>query len=161
MRIDEQLLEAFIDGLDLEGRGLVAPAGAEFRRWLRARNLPERLTHFLSRYSPREELWAGAGALFTEGRIMKFNDDFPSALESGLLLLGSAPNGDWIAVDVREWGGATGYISHEHDWEGAPRQFFIGVAPSVGEFVHRQNSEGDESLPDDYWEAKGRQGGRP
>ena len=105
MRIDEHLLEAFIVGLDLEGRGLVAPAGAEFRRWLRARNLPERLTHFLSRYSPREELWAGAAALFTERRIMKFNDDFPSALESGLLLLGSALNGDWIAVDVREGAG--------------------------------------------------------
>jgi len=115
MRIDEHLLEALIVDLDLEDRGFVAPAGQEFMCWLRAANLPSQLIRFLSHYSPKEELWAGASSLFTEGHIMKFNDDFPSELESGLLIVGSAPNGDWIAVDVLEGQGETGYISHEHD----------------------------------------------
>jgi hypothetical protein len=99
---------------------------------------------------PKTEVWAGAGVLFPELDLVKWNTDFPEGLRARLLIVGSAANGDHIAIDLKD--GSTGYISHEHDWPQQPRRYFTAVSQSIGSYLSEINSD-PPLLPEDYWAA--------
>lgn len=135
--------------------GKLGPCSHRMRQWLQAQELPDFVRSMLCDFSPDRELWAGAGVVFEEAGIVRWNDDFPEALNSDLLILGSASNGDHIAVDLNT--GETGYINHEVDWPKKPRSDFIAVAPSFGVYL-RDINETPSSMPDDYFAAARLQG---
>lgn len=93
-----------------------------------------------------EDGWLGANA----------TDYVPIALRDGLLIVGGCPNGDLVVVDVREQLGAAGYVAHDSMW-GRPsvRDVFLAVSPGLGAFVAGLDAD---TLPLDYYEAKGRAG---
>jgi len=151
MRIDKDdfvtITRAFID----TGVVNVGPCSNYTLVWALENHLPYELIDLLKTHSPKTEVWAGAGALFDEARIVQWNNDYPEALANGLLIVGSAPNGDHISIDLRT--GDVGYISHEHSWQSTPREFFIAISPSIGAFIRDINIH-PTTLPEDYWEAK-------
>lgn len=132
------------------GGGQVGPASPSFKAWLAFRNIPVVLQEMFAKASPHTELWAGSGALYNQARIQQRNEDFLTETVCGLLIVGTAPNGDHITIDLRS--GATGYISHEHDWEADPRRYFVPVSPSFGRYFQEINSKASQ-VPEDYWEA--------
>jgi hypothetical protein len=150
MRIDKELFVSAARVASNEPEGNIGPWSHESESWFVMNDLPKWIRALFERYIPKRELWAGAGALFDERRILKWNSDFPHALRSKLLIVGTAANGDHIAIDLND--GVTGYISHEHEWEVNPRSFFIGVSPSIGRYLSDMNRE-SSLLPDDYWGA--------
>jgi hypothetical protein len=153
MDIDEALFKKSVAILIAAGGGAVGMANEAVSAWLDKSGLPVELIVFFKRYSPKTELWAGAGAIFEENSIVRWNDDFPEAMRTGLLIIGSAPNGDHIVLDFAESSGAVGYLSHEQDLSiCAPRNFFTPVARSIGEFLVKINDEG-QALPEDYFDA--------
>ncbi len=89
--------------------------------------------------------------MFAESDILSCNQFFPEALLNRLLIVGSAGNGDHIALDTES--GAVGYISHEHDWQPHPRDYFVAVSPSLEAYLQAINAK-NSTVPDDYWEAK-------
>ena len=73
-------------------------------------------------------------------------------LESGLILIGFCPNGDFIAVDAEEEVGAVVYVSHEEfDYEdlALTRSITLVVAPSVSDYLLALQ---EGTAPLDYWE---------
>jgi hypothetical protein len=83
-----------------------------------------------------------------DGWLGANGDDFvPIALRDGLLIVGGCPNGDPVAVDVREQLGAAGYIGHETMWQaGSVREVFKVLAPGLGALAA-------DAMPLDYYEA--------
>jgi hypothetical protein len=119
--------------------------------WCIHNDLPKTLVELFESHIPKTEIWAGAGALFAEWDIVKWNNWFPEALKARLLIVGSAANGDHIAIDLSD--GSTGYISHENDWRQRPRQYFIPVSPSIGDYIREINRD-PPRVSEDYWDAK-------
>ena len=153
MNFDEELFKKFIAAAEPAGGASAGAADKSVLSWLNQSELPVELKAFLSGNSPKTELWAGAGAIFEEKAIVKWNDDFPAPVKSGLLIIGSAANGDHIVLDFLEGHGAVGYLNHEQDVSVCePRDFFVPVAKSIGEFLTEINDE-DATLPEDYFEA--------
>lgn len=73
------------------------------------------------------------------------------AMRDGLLIVCGCPNGDPVAVDVREQLGAAGYIGHESMWDaGNVREVCIVLAPGLGALAAGLE-QGSMSL--DYYEA--------
>jgi len=144
---------------ELRERGLIGPGDPNFISWMERKELPAELIEALKRISPKDELWAGAGTVYPEARIVAANDDFPAAIESKLLIVGCAANGDPIAIDYGPGNGATGYISHEEMRDAKDiREVFISVGKSIGAFLYHSNLGDDGAVPDDYWDAKEGQG---
>lgn len=133
-----------------KGGGHTGPWSKRTALWCIRHGLPSELRELFESHMPHNEIWAGAGTLFGESQIIRWNDNFPEALRARLLIVGSGPNGDHIAIDLNN--GATGYISHEHDWRINPREFFIAVSPSIGSFLVDINRD-PPSIPEDYWDA--------
>lgn len=151
MRIDKADFIKTIQALTHTKGGKAGPCLARTLVWAEKKQLPRKLIDLLRSHAPKTEVWAGAGALFDETQLVRWNDDFPEALTSNLLIVGRAGNGDHIGLDLLT--GAVGYLSHEHDWQPTPRQFFIPVTRSLGFFLRKSNSA-RAALPGDYWEAK-------
>ena len=85
--------------------------------------------------------WLGANA----------EDFVPVALRDGLLIVGGCPNGDPVAVDVREQLGAAGYIGHESMWQaGNVREVFAVLAPGLGALAAKLDAGG---MPLNHYEA--------
>jgi hypothetical protein len=97
---------------DLTQRGIIGPASPEFISWMEAKGIPADLVQALTRISPKKEIWAGAGSIFPERDIMKFNDEFPQALASQLFYVGCAGNSDPIAIDLGQ--GERGWSNRIH-----------------------------------------------
>jgi hypothetical protein len=154
MKLHEELFEKAVEQLALAGGGRVGRASPEVARWLESmRLLPPRLVSFLSTHSPKTELWAGAGCIFDEATIMRRNVDFPGVILAGLFIIGSAPNGDLVVLDLDKSPGAIGYLMHEQMYSVQDiRSVFVPVCESVGEFVSRINAD-ERDLPNDYFEA--------
>ena len=151
MKLDTDVLAETAEILAQAAGFSLEPCSQAFDDWAQAVSLPSELFEFFRSHAPQGELWAGAGALFAECDIPRWNRLYPEALQNGLLVVGSAANGDHIALDTES--GAVGYISHEDDWQTHPRAYFIAVSPSLGAYLHTINAE-QSTLPDDYWEAK-------
>lgn len=123
-------------------------------KWFKRHDLPSEVLKMFQKFTPKSEVWAGAGVLYDERRMIKYNNDFPEALQARLLIVGSAANGDHISIDLLD--GSIGYISHEHNWTLQPRRHFVSVSPSFGRFL-RDINEDPPKIADDYWSAKSRQ----
>ena len=150
MRIDKKIYVMEARAICRAGGGDVGSWSPESAVWFVGSRLPEEIRQLFENHIPKQELWAGAGALFDEGKIVKWNSDFPAGLRSNLLIVGTAANGDHIAIDLKN--GSTGYISHEQDWCVHPRAFFVPVSPSIGCYLRDINRE-TSIVPGDYWEA--------
>jgi hypothetical protein len=150
MQIDK---DAFVDTATKHGslKGFLDRCEQTTSIWLADKALPEELMELLESSMPKVEIWAGAGTIFDELNLIKWNKNFPEALRSKLLIFGTAPNGDHIAIDLND--GGTGYISHEHDWRHKPRDYFIGVSRSIGSFL-RDVNKNPPTVPEDFWDAK-------
>jgi hypothetical protein len=153
MKVDQHIYREAAETLVRAGGGTFGAWNDVTQRWSAEHQLPPELQAVFRNAAPKTEIWAGAGTLFGEDQIVRWNNDFPQALQRALLIVGSAPNGDHIAVDLRD--GATGYISHEDAWHGDPRRYFIPVSESLGIYLRDINNE-EAGLPDDYWAAKSR-----
>jgi hypothetical protein len=76
----------------------------------------------------------------------------PIAIRDGLLIVGDCPNGDLVAVDVRDQLGAAGYISHEAMWQATNvREVFKVLASGLGALAAGLD---EGAIPQDYYEAK-------
>jgi hypothetical protein len=151
MNIDQEVLGKVFENLTTYEGMVVGPCSSATMRWCERHSLPCEIKNLFSHSIPKTEVWAGAGALFCESEIVRWNEDFPEAIHARLLIVGSAANGDHITLDLND--GAIGYISHEHDWKQDPRQYFIRVSASFGLYV-RDINENPTRLPEDYWFAK-------
>jgi len=151
MKVDKRIFIKTAESFSIAGKGALGPWRRSTEVWSSKQYFPEQLKNLFKTHIPKVEIGAGAGALFDELRIIRWNDDFPEALKAKLLIVGTAPNGDHIVVDLKT--GATGYMSHEHDWQSDPREFFIAVSDSLGNFLRDINSN-PSRVPDDYWDAR-------
>jgi hypothetical protein len=151
MQIDKQEFLETLQLLKKAAKVRFGPASTEMLLWASEKKLPSELVGLMKIASLQSEMWAGAGTLFSERGIIEWNDSFPKALISSLLIIGSAANGDHICMDMVT--GEIGYMSHELEWMSNPRIFFISICASIGVFVRDINLEASK-LPDDYWEAK-------
>jgi hypothetical protein len=134
-------------------------ASPEFLSWLAENNAPREILDLFAECVPDRQKRRGrvheVCDLYTEDEIRKEAAEFPRYLEVGLLSIGSGILGDPVAIDLRKQVGAVGYISHDDVWgddEANIRQFFVVIAPSLAELVHRSR---DGVLPKDYHQAKG------
>src|SRR5688500_9094213 len=82
----------------------VGPCSFDSVRWMQMRGLPAPLLDLFKNHAPLTEIWAGAGTIYAIADIEKWNEDFPEALASGLLIIGSAANGDHIAIRLEDGG---------------------------------------------------------
>lgn len=154
MKLHEELFEKTVQQLAQAGGGRVGRASPEVTRWLESlRLVPPRLVSFLRTHSPKTELWAGAGCIFDEATIMRRNVDFPGVIQAGLFIIGDAPNGDLVVLDLEKSPGAIGYLMHEQMYSVRDiRSLFVPICESVGEFISRINAD-ERDLPNDYFEA--------
>src|SRR5689334_8510340 len=123
MRTD---LSSFIETTDLLSRAGSGPCGScpkDVYGWFLEAGLPQPVLDLFRDHAPLGDVWAGAGGLFPAATVVAYNKLYPEALAHDLLIIGSAPNGDHITIDLND--GSTGYLSHEHDWRCSPRKFFI------------------------------------
>ena len=146
MKTDSEIYEKTADILNAANSERFAPASSTFIGWLTTNNVPFEIIELFGHLSPKVETWLGAGSLYVESHIISCNKLLPEALQVDLLIFGSAPNGDHIALNLAD--GAVGYICHEADWqkEGA-RKWFIGASDSLGSDISGINFE--ESLPEE------------
>jgi hypothetical protein len=152
MRVDQESFIRWVGTFALtRGDAAVGPCSEESVAWCIRNALPRELVALFENHIPKTEIWAGAGALFAESDMVKWNDWFPEALHARLLIIGSAANGDHVVIDLRD--GSTGYISHEDGWRHHPRKYFIPVSPSIGSYLHEVDSNSPR-IPQDYWDAK-------
>ena len=154
MRLSAELFENVMQRLSPAGGGRTGLATREVAEWLESlRQLAPDFVEFLKHHSPKTEIWAGAGFIFDEATIMRRNTEFPEALQAGLFILGSAPNGDLIVLDSEKEPGAVGYLMHERMYSAQNvRSWYVPVCGSIGEFLSRIN-EDESKLPDDYFQA--------
>ena len=89
--------------------------------------------------------------------IQEMHEDDPMGIEpgrAGFLIVGTCPNGDPIAVDIRDEPGTVWYLSHEQmfgkDAEGL-RSVAVKVASGIPAFWQRRAE--DKSFPLNYWDA--------
>lgn len=154
MNLDPERFEETVQRLSSTTGARIGKATPEVARWLESlHQLPPCFVSFLKAHSPKTELCAGAGFLFDEATLMRRNREFPGPLSAGLFILGSAPNGDLIVVDLEEDPGVVGYLNHERMYSVQNlRSVFAPICESLGEFIWRINAN-DDDLPDDYFEA--------
>ncbi len=121
--------------------------------FLREKGVSERAIEYLSGYVLKKGSGVSAVDFYGEDGWLGANaEDFlPIAIRDGLLIIGTCPNGDPVAVDVREQLGAAGYIGHETMWQATNvRKVFAVLAPSLGGLAVALDQD---ALPLDYYEA--------
>ena len=125
--------------------------------FLNDKGLTERAINYIAEFVLKKGTRVSAIEFYAEDGLLGANAEgyVPIAIRDGLLIVGSCPNGDPVAVDVRERVGAAGYIGHETMWQSANvREAFIVVAPSLGRLAQGLDAH---RLPLDYYEARERQ----
>jgi len=132
---------------------------AKFLTWLRSQGLSEQAIGVISGYLLKKSAYVGPVDFYSERGILWANGDegIPIPLRDGLLIVGACPNGDPVAVDVKEHIGAAGYIGHESMWQReSVRSVFLALVPALGKLAEGLD---EKRLPYDYYEAKNRQDG--
>lgn len=128
-------------------------ASPRMTQWLQGLDVPSELKAFFLEHSPKTEIWAGAGFLFDEESIVRRNTEHTAALRTGFFIVGSAPNGDLIVIDIAVGEGTVGYVMHDKMWETKEwRDIYVPVCPSLGEYLLRINTS-ETDLPNDYFDA--------
>jgi hypothetical protein len=122
---------------------------------LRLLSLESELISFFSNFSFDDEVEIGAFT-FLQANCLKKNydweEDFQRALESRLLQVGNASNGDIVVLDLEDY--QVGILYHEYFWENDevdPRMSLVKLGCSLGQFF--LNSVTEEGYPIDAYEA--------
>jgi len=88
-------------------------------------------------------------------KIISNNTEFFYIFDAGFIIIGSAPNGDMLAIDWKKSEGKTGYLSHDDLWVWDqkvypdPYKYFNCLAESIGSFAIK--AVDDENFPMDYY----------
>lgn len=128
-----------------------APIPAEVSAWLRE-NIPlTELVNFIE-----VEQWADtcqlcASYFHSAQELMNWTNMYES-LGSHFVVIGSAPNGDWIVIPRAKFD-SVGFVSHEEfGYDETDLVKYLPVSKSVGELYYR--SWNFDFYPCDYYEAK-------
>ncbi|MHB8973762.1 MAG: hypothetical protein ACYC3X_31435 [Pirellulaceae bacterium] len=111
---------------------------------------------FVSGYNLTKAAGVSGIYFYSEAEVLETNaDDFlPIALRDGLLVVGSCPNGDPVAVDVRDRLRVAGYVGHETMWQAASvHEVFAVVAPGIEALAAELLDTVPGAVPLDYYEA--------
>ncbi len=82
---------------------------------------------------------------------IKENTEMFKLIKDSYVVVGSAPNGDWIAIPRNKWD-SIGYISHdEFGYDDSDELNYCAVSNSIGEFFY--NTWKVKNYPCDYYEA--------
>jgi hypothetical protein len=139
----------------LRGQARVDHPSDKFTASLRGRGVSEKEADLLDCVMPKKAAFACGLWLNTEKQVIREDSPetggIPQALDAGLLIVGSGPGGDLVAVDLRERPGVVGLINHEQVWDEVPiRSIFAPIAKSFDDLAHGW-FEGD--VPMDYHDA--------
>ncbi|QNH63895.1 hypothetical protein [Hymenobacter sediminicola] len=111
---------------------------------------------FFAEFSFDEEEVEIGSFTYQQANCLKKNhdweDDFQRALQTNLLLVGSALNGDLVVLDLIDY--QAGILFHDHFWENEdeePRKYLIKMQCSLGELYW--NSLNLKDYPIDAYEA--------
>jgi len=152
IRTDAKVLFAALKHPDVLYPARWKKASRKFVNWLRANDIPAPLIELYKQGTPTSYAQLGFGGLSSEKELIQENKENPNFLLAEFLIVGSASNGDIIAVDFGKGNGAAGYFSHElGPKELSPRQIrrdFRAVAPSLGAMVLGLVKD---SVPIDYY----------
>ena len=121
--------------------------------FLRGKGVSEPAIEYLTGYVLKKSTGVNAIGFYDQDGWLGANaDDFvPIAIRDGLLIVGTCPNGDPVALDVREQLGAAGYIGHETMWQaGSVREVFAVLAHGLGALAAGLH---EDEMPLDYYEA--------
>ena len=125
--------------------------------FLRSKGVSETAIEYMAGYVLTKASGVSAIDFYSQDGWLDVNAEVgvPIAIRDGLLVVGSCPNGDPVAVDLLEQLGAAGYIGHETMWqEGSVREVFAVLAPGLGALAAGLD---DARLPLDYYEATQRE----
>lgn len=140
---------------DLPGRR-PEPVSSRIQDFLNHSAIPDELRQLLLAQSFTSGRSVGKVRLCRVNSLDEENadDDRPSYPDSGFLVVGSAANGDPVAIELSS--GRTGYLSHDLLWESPESEVcsaFAAVADSAGEFFLQAVTK--EDFPCDYYRACG------
>src|SRR5262249_13042418 len=130
--------------------GKVGEGSVNFVSWLRENKVPDSLASKLAKTTLRKNVYVGAVSFYSEKDIISVNSEggIPIALKGRLLIVGSGPNGDPLAIDVQDQAATVGFISAGEMWSAKDiRKVFLPVA-SVGKFAEGLSKD---TMPSDYF----------
>jgi hypothetical protein len=130
--------------------GVPGEASPQVLTGLTLKGVPEPARTYLAGYFLRRSFRIGAVVFYNRRELLAANAEhvLPLVGRDGLLVVGECPNGDMVAVDVRDRLGAAGYICHERtSWVASARDIFAVLAPGLGALAAGLAAG---SLPDDY-----------
>jgi hypothetical protein len=134
-------------------------APVAFNTWLTAKQLPTDVVKFLLETAVADHIpfLGGCGGMWTPEDVMVLNDQESDILAGGLLAVGSAINGDFIVIDLRDEQRQAGFVSHDElarnddearSWTDV-REIFVPVAVSLHEML--------EGISAQLWECSRRE----
>ena len=139
-----------------------------FHAWLTEKQLPGDLVEFLlgTALAAAVPFPNGSGGMWTPRDVMDLNDQESAILSAGLFAVGSAVNGDFIVIDLRDERRQAGFVGHDELAEsssGDVRAIFVPVADSIDEMLvgmsgalwecFRSDAGEQNSYPCDYCDA--------
>jgi hypothetical protein len=113
--------------------GLFRKPSAGFVAWLQKKRIPAWLRQHLTRYALARDMEIGVIRLYSPSNLRASNDQFPIMVRRGFLQIGSATNGDPVAVRFRGER-AVGYLSHDELWTDEPEDpadYFLPLASDI------------------------------
>jgi len=128
-----------------------APIPEDVTAWLR-KNIPlASLVEFIEEEQWVESCQLCASYFNSAAEIMKWTNEYET-LGTRFIVLGSAPNGDFIVVPRLKFD-SIGFVSHEEfGYDETDLVKYIPVSQSVGELYY--NSWNVEEYPCDYYDAE-------
>ena len=154
--MNHHLSREFIKYLDRDGDLESGYAPEQVATWLEQLALPYGLLCFMKWDWPQSDCQIAHIRILSSASIYA-DEATAHLLKHGLLNAGSAPNGDWFAVDFSAEACVPGFVTHEEwsPWGDEPRdarRFFQPVARSFESFLYRIVE--DRYLPTDYYAAR-------
>jgi hypothetical protein len=146
-----QVCSELIQHLD-DGTLECGHAPQDVKDWFETIDLPMELLRFMQWRWPQQDCQIAHLSILSSRNIK--DDDFSVSLaKARFLLIGSAPNGDWLVIDFSRPGCPPGFVTHEEwDQESDPKPLFEPIARSLESFLYRI-AEG-RYIPTDYYAAK-------
>ncbi len=130
---------------------IIEELSMEQRKWLDENVINEEFRQFITEYPFCDDVQLCANDFFGPASIIKWTDEYQS-IKKDYIVIGSAANGDWIAIPKNTWE-SIGYVSHEEF--GYDQSDLLKYCPvsrnSIGEFFY--NTWHVDNYPCDYYEA--------
>lgn len=137
--MDGNLFEKAIQEADLNHELRKESVYSWNTEFLEKNNLTSELIEFLKNNSYNLPIRFKKVYFNKVNEILDINTDEENrrCLLSGLLIIGSGRNGDWVVVDLNTL--KVGYVFHDELWENEEvdvRDIFVSLDCSIGEFYH-------------------------